>query len=78
MITAIDGSDFTVRVIDFPDATVGGAVATNDDGTFSIYINSRRSWEAQRESFLHELRHILNDDFYNGKDIREVECERMG
>ena len=41
----------------------------NNDGTFSIYLDPRRSREQQIEDYLHELNHILNDDFYNGLPI---------
>lgn len=65
--------DFFVRVLDFPDATVGGALVPNDDGTFSVYLNARRSWEEQREAYKHEVGHAIDDDFNNGRPISEVE-----
>ena len=69
----IEGSDYCIFVVDFPDSTIGGAVIPNDDGTFSVYINSRRSFEAQVASLYHELAHISGNDFYNGLSIGEVE-----
>ncbi len=71
----IEGSDYTVRVLDFPDATVGGSVVEDSEGFHNIYINARRTTEAQRESFIHELRHIARDDFHNDLSIAEVEDE---
>lgn len=71
--TPIDGSDYTVRVVDFPDATVGGSVVEDADGFHNIYINARRSAEAQRDSFFHELRHIAHNDFHNELPISEIE-----
>lgn len=70
---ALDGSDFFVRVIDFPTCTCGGMVMPNDDGTFSVYINAKVSADQQRRAYRHEVNHIENDDFYNGKSIREAE-----
>lgn len=64
--------DYVVRVIDFP-VPIGGMVIPNDDGTYSIYLNARTSWELQRRAFRHELKHIQNNDFYNGKSIEEIE-----
>lgn len=58
----------------FPDATLGGSVVEDCDGFYSVYINSRRSWEAQKIAFIHEYNHMANDDFHNGKNIREVEA----
>ena len=72
----IEGSDYCVRVLNFPDAAIGGTVVEDADGFNNVYINARRSVEAQRESFLHELRHIARDDFHNGLPIEEVEDAR--
>lgn len=69
----IDGADFFVRVVKFPVTTPGGMVMPNDDGTYSIYLNSELNWERQVEAYRHEVGHIENDDFYNDKSIEEIE-----
>lgn len=71
----IEGSDYCVRIVDFPDATIGGSVIEDADGFSNVYINSRRSIEAQRDSFLHEVRHIAHDDFHNGLPIEVIESD---
>lgn len=72
----IENADYFVRVENVPfPATIGGLVTPNDDGTHTIIINARRSIEAQRESFRHELRHIARDDFHNDLSIEEVEAD---
>ena len=68
----IDGADYFVRVVKFP-VPVGGLVSPNDDGTFNIYLNDDFPPQRRRESYRHEVAHIENDDFYNGKPIEEVE-----
>lgn len=68
----IENADFFVRVINLP-VGVGGVVTPNDDGTFSIYVNARNTRERQKKSCDHEVGHIRNDDFWNGKTIEEVE-----
>lgn len=73
MRTLIEGSDYCVRVINFPNATIGAAVIEDADGFYSIYLNARMPREAQRRSFYHEIRHLENDDFHNGKPIRDIE-----
>ena len=73
--TLIEGSDYSVRLLDFPDSTIGGAVVEDAEGFNTVFINSRRSIEAQRESFRHELRHIVRDDFHNDLSIEEVEAD---
>lgn len=72
-MTLIEGRDYTVRVIQFPVNTVGGMVIPNDDGSFSVYINANLSLQRQKEALKHELDHINDGDFYNGKSIEEIE-----
>lgn len=67
--------DYFVRQFPMP-ATVRGFVAPNDDGTFSIYINSNLDAMQQRKTLEHELKHIKKDHFYTPeKDIKAVEDE---
>lgn len=72
-MTYLDGADYFVRVIPFPVDCVGGMVTPNDDGTYSIYINANVDSNRQREAYRHEVKHIVNGDFYNGKTIEEIE-----
>jgi len=72
-VNLIEGSDYTIRVIDFPTAAIGGAVVMDDDGHYNIYINGRRSWEAQRISLRHEMKHLLCSDFDGDKRIEDIE-----
>ena len=69
---AIEGADFYVRLIDLPYG-VGGFVAPNEDGTFNVYLNARLSAEKNLDTFLHEVEHIENDDFYNGLPLQVIE-----
>lgn len=76
-MTYIPGADYFVFWVPFPEdnGTDGGAVTPNDDGTFSILLDEKLlSHSAKaKNTYLHEERHILNDDFYNGKPISEIE-----
>ena len=65
-------ADYFVYYEDFPP-TVRGVVTPNDDGTFSIFLNSRLSDSQKLLTYLHEVRHIENDDFYNGKPLQIIE-----
>ena len=69
--------DYYVRLIELPP-TVLGATLPNDDGTFSVYINSRLSDEARRETLLHELEHMARDHFYKSEPIAAQEAEASG
>ena len=69
----IENQDYFVRVVPFPVRKVGGMVMTNNDGTYSIYINADLPKDRQRKALDHELKHIEANDFYNGKPIQEIE-----
>lgn len=71
-MTYLPPRDFIVREIEMP-YSIKGAVTPNEDGTFSIYINSRLSEDQKRKALKHEEDHILEDDFYNEKPIEEIE-----
>ena len=68
MCMPIENCDYFVRYTKLPPK-IWAFVTPNDDGTFSIYLDPRRSREQQIEDYLHELKHILDDDFYNGLPI---------
>lgn len=65
--------EYTVRVMDLPVATPGFVICDETDH-MNIYLNSRYSYDAQKEAAGHELTHIINDDFHNSDDIRTVEA----
>jgi hypothetical protein len=69
----IEGVDYFVRYIRLPPKA-WAFVTPNNDGTFSVYLDPRRSKWQQKCDFDHEIQHILCDDFYNGKPIQEVEA----
>ena len=69
--------DIFVRFVPFP-LRVRGLVEPNDDGTFSVYINSNLSYFMQQEAYEHELRHIVLDHLYVEKDIEDIEAEADG
>lgn len=66
------GEDYTVRLVMFP-GDIRAAVRLDDEGYPTIYINDALSPEAKKRAFLHELKHIENDDHYNDKPIEEAE-----
>lgn len=67
----IDG-EYIVRMVNLP-GDIGGAVRLSEDGFANIYINDNLAPMAKFSSYLHELQHIKNNDFYNGKSIEEIE-----
>lgn len=66
-----------VQVLDFKTTCGTELVTPNEDGTFTVLINARMSYETQRKSLLHALGHILNDDF--GKEnVQQIEAAAHG
>lgn len=68
----LENSDYFVRVVPLPYA-VRGMTVTNPDGTFSVYLNSRNTFEQDEKTKAHELDHIANGDFFSGKAIEDIE-----
>lgn len=56
---------------------MGGHCNCNPDGTYSIFINARFGYEAQKEVYLHELRHIRNNDFEKA-NVEKIERGNHG
>ena len=68
----IEGVDYFIYFMRFPP-TIFSCVATNPDGTFTIYLDPRRTAFQQAKDLKHEIDHILKNDFYNNKPIQMVE-----
>lgn len=64
--------DFQVRLIQFPNNMVKETVVSNEDGSYTIFIDASLSREEQRERFCHAMRHILGDDF-SKYDVDKIE-----
>lgn len=52
--------------------SIKGFVRQNEDGTYTIVLNSRLSYEQNVKTYKHELSHILNSDF-DTYDINQAE-----
>lgn len=71
----IDEGDCSIRYIALP-ATVRALTARDRDGHYNIYINTRLSAEQQQEALLHEMRHLLQDDFDSARTFEQAEAYR--
>ena len=71
----VEGVDYFVRLVDFPSLRCGGLVMVNDDGTYTVLLNSRLSYEQNRKSMDHELAHMEHGDFYRDEPLEIVERE---
>ena len=68
----IPGVDYFVYYEKLPHS-VHGMVTTNDDCTYTIYINSDLPDAKRLAAYFHEVDHIESEDFYNGIPIELVE-----
>ena len=71
----LENADYFVKLVDFPTCSCGGVILLNEDGTYTILLNSRLSHEQNADSLIHELNHIKNGDFYRSIPIKQIEAE---
>jgi Zn-dependent peptidase ImmA (M78 family) len=62
----------TAKIIDLPH-DIHGLTTIADDGSYVILLNARDSRERNRQSYLHELKHIDHGDLYCAEPADEVE-----
>lgn len=65
-------NDVNVVLMDFKSTKPNEMVTVNEDGSYTIFINSRLSHNRQLESYKHAIKHIENDDFHK-TDIQSIE-----
>lgn len=58
--------------------TIHSFVVSNDDGTYTIVLNSRLSQENNILAYWHELRHIYNDDYKKDLSVDTIEFDAHG
>ena len=61
-MTQIYEYDINTFIIDFGNS-IPATVTINEDGSFSIFLNARLSYEQRMQAYLHEMRHIQKNDF---------------
>lgn len=53
---------------------IPGCVRHNSDDSYTIFIDANLGYIKQREVFMHEMRHILGDDF-SIEDVQKIEAK---
>lgn len=75
----IEGMDYWVRYVQFPNMASESVAASHGDGTFTIYINTLFPPERQEERLRHELQHLEQEHFYREDlTIRQLERQADG
>ncbi|MBO5068769.1 MAG: hypothetical protein J6C37_00160 [Roseburia sp.] len=64
--------DYQIQMIQFPNSKVKESVVENEDGSYTIFIESSLSREQQQSAFIHAMQHILGEDFEKN-DIERIE-----
>ncbi len=60
----MEGVDYWVRPVEFPNMAAPAVSVSNGDNTFTIYINTLFCPERQAEALAHELEHLQSQHFY--------------
>ena len=66
-------NDVYVYLVDLP-CKVHEAVTPCLDGGYTVYINSKLSYQERVKAYNHALRHIENNDFWSEEDIQTIEA----
>ena len=69
----IDMEDISVHFVDFHGTGIDEQVILNQDGSYTILIDARASYEAQAEAYEHAMSHIRNMDFHKD-DVQQIEA----
>ena len=64
--------DVNVVLLDFPNYG-REMVVLNEDGSYTILINTKLSHESQVQAYAHAMRHINNHDFEKS-DVQQIEA----
>ena len=73
MANYIEGQDYVLRYVPFPNCATDGAIVKHPDGMPNIYINSRVCPKRQQTALKHELEHLANDDLYSEEPMWMIE-----
>lgn len=70
--------NYNIQVIDLKNTSVRATHSMNEDGSYTIFINSRFNREQQESSFWHEIVHIMNNDMNDYLSADSIEYMRHG
>lgn len=65
--------DVNVVLLDFKNMVGREMVVPNEDGTYTILINSRLSSDSQLHAYEHAMKHINNNDFQKD-NVQSIEA----
>lgn len=68
-------NDVNVQLVDFHITTSYEMVCQNEDGSYTILLNSRQADNQIKKACQHALRHIENGDFEKRGSVQEIEYD---
>lgn len=60
------------RIVNLP-TRIKGYTSVDSEGNYNVYINSRLNREMQRLTYMHEMTHIVRNDWSDTKTIHQAE-----
>lgn len=69
--------DIFVHLLDLPTKT-REAISINEDGSYTVVLNSKLSRRTQFEAFLHAVEHIKRKDFESYDSVQSIEHSAHG
>jgi hypothetical protein len=54
---------------------IKGYCREDENGDYTVILNSRLTYEENLKTYKHEINHGLNDDFNSAKSINEIELD---
>lgn len=67
-----EGIDYYIFVVELPRG-IHAMIMPNNDSTFSLYLDPRRSRDQWLDDWTHEMWHLIHGDFYNGEPLYLIE-----
>ena len=68
--------DYPRAVLHNMPTDVRGFLVADVEGGHTVVLNARLSWEQNRLTYFHELKHINGNDFYTDEDADDLEEKR--
>ena len=69
----IENADYFIYFMKMPPR-IYACVCENEDGTYTIFLDPRRSFDQLLDDWEHELWHIIRDDIHSSRSIYVIEA----
>lgn len=73
----IEGLDYIVREVPFPNNAADGVTVSHPDGIPNIYINSNVCPKRKKEALKHELEHLMKGDLFSEESAECIESRMI-